>query len=318
MELPGLDQQRLREQPPALPRLAAACRQQVLLQAGSSLESAGQTTAALLGVPDNRGGSGGRSKKRKQPEGPAAAAMAAADAQQPGQQAGQGSAGPTAAERAFPPTFYCTTARQMRLLAFPPGCAEDAEAAEAAEAEAGAEGGAVSSVGAAALSAAPEGVVSTGTAAAAGAGASEAGDADRKRAAAGAALEEGDGGGSASTSIGPPSSAAVGAAAAGALPPGWVSTWQRPTSGGAEAEALVAVDCEMVITAQARRRQSRRGPGRRLGGSVAACQAPSCLLVDIEACSQGPMPGMQGGLHAWRGRVQRRPLSPPPLQSAGV
>lgn len=268
VELPGLDQQRLKGQPPALPRLVTASRQQVLLQASSALEAASQTTVALLGVPEGKGG-GGRGKKRKQPEAPPAATGAAGD-----QQSGRVVAGHSAAERAFPPSFYCTTARQMRLLAFPPGSAEDAEAAEAADA--------VHGVVATAGAAAPGAGLGLGPMESAGAGASEAEDPERGGAAAGAA--SGDRGSSASASAGtdPPGPAVAATATAGAmLPPGWVSTSQRLDSEGAPAEAMVAIDCEMVITTRVRRRDS------------------IAIKLDSKACGQpGPCPSVHVQAHA--------------------
>ena len=142
VELPGLDQQLLREQQALLPGLMAAARQRAVLQAVAANEVASQTTAALLSVAQSRGRGDGsnKGKKRKQPEPEAQPTEAAAT--------GNGSAGadsglPVAAEgpqegfvgegqAAFPPAFFSATAGQMRLVGFPQGCAEAAEAAAAA------------------------------------------------------------------------------------------------------------------------------------------------------------------------------------------
>ena len=143
VELPGLDQQLLREQQALLPGLMAAARQRAVLQAVAANEVASQTTAALLSVAQSRGRGDGsnKGKKRKQPEPEAQPTEAAATGNG---SAGAGSGLPVAAEgpqegfvgegqAAFPPAFFSATAGQMRLVGFPQGCAEAAEAAAAVE-----------------------------------------------------------------------------------------------------------------------------------------------------------------------------------------
>ena len=143
VELPGLDQQLLREQQALLPGLMAAARQRAVLQAVAANEVATQTTAALLSVAQAGGrGGGNKEKKRKQPEPEPTAATAATAAGNGSAGAGSGPSivvgeGPQEGvagegQGAFPPAFFSATADQMRLVGFPQGCAEAAEAAAAA------------------------------------------------------------------------------------------------------------------------------------------------------------------------------------------
>ena len=139
VELPGLDRQLLLEQPPVLRQMLEGVRQRVLLQTTAVNEVASQTTAALLSVAQP-GRRAGHKRKQPEPEPPGAAATSAAAAAVPA--AAEGGQEPplqhreqqdaTAAEKAFPPAFFATTARQMRVMGFPHGSAEAADAAEAA------------------------------------------------------------------------------------------------------------------------------------------------------------------------------------------
>jgi hypothetical protein len=142
VELPGLDQQLLQEQQALLPGLMAAARQRAVLQAVSANEVASQTTAALLSVAQSGGrGGGAKGKKRKQPEPEAQPSETAVTGTG---SAGAGSGLSVAAEgqqeafvgegqAAFPAALFAATAGQMRLVGFPQGCAEAAEAAAAVE-----------------------------------------------------------------------------------------------------------------------------------------------------------------------------------------